>query len=294
MILPEIRLPYTTNAHCKQQGIDTLDQSPDPEWFRSFPYPIEYRYNNRGFRDQDWPDDLEQLQESIWCMGDSFTVGIGSPFSHIWPQVLQQRTGQRCVNVSMDGASNNWIARQAVKILQQIRPKIMIIHWSYIHRREGLTKLNSEAKYKFIENYQNMRDSSWPPLKDLDQFSSLPVAIQNEMLNQTDSVWRQDVTDDQLRLWHIRSEVKEDIDNTCQCVALVEQHCDQTQLIHSFIPGFMHGYQEQFFEQLPTKHAVIPEFQRLDLARDKHHYDIKTSDFLVRQILQVLNWPDSI
>lgn len=294
MILAEVQLKNRSNEHCEQQGLDTLDRSPDPDWFRSFPDHIDYRYNSRGFRDTEWPTDLDQLQNSIWCMGDSFTVGIGSAFDHTWPQVLQAKTATRCINVSMDGASNNWIARQAVKILQEVQPRIMVIHWSYLHRREGLTKLNSEAKYRFIMHYQNIKDPSWPSLNELDQFSNLPVHIQNEILNQHNNLWRQDITDDQLRLWHIRSDVEEDIDNTYQCVNLVDQHSGSTQVVHSFIPGFVQGYQPQFFERLQTAHAVIPEFARLDLARDKHHYDIKTCDFFVQQILQVLNWPDSI
>jgi hypothetical protein len=36
----------------------------------------------------------------------------------------------------MDGASNDWIARQATEILNEIQPDNIVIQWSYSHRRE--------------------------------------------------------------------------------------------------------------------------------------------------------------
>ena len=37
----------------------------------------------------------------------------------------------------MDGASNNWIARKAVRVLNEIAPKYIVIHWSFITRYEN-------------------------------------------------------------------------------------------------------------------------------------------------------------
>lgn len=291
MILPDLILPKNSNQCWQHSGVDSPDHCQDRRHFANYPYSLSYEYNSRGFRDAEWPSDTEQLTESIWCVGDSFTVGIGSPLNHTWPWLLSVATDTRTINVSMDGASNNWIARQAVKILQKITPKIMVIHWSYLHRREGFTKLNNEARYRFIMLYQKIKDPDWPSLDQLEHFHTLPLHIQNEILNQYHNYWGQDITDDQLRLWHIRSDIEQDFVNTCQCMDLVDRHSGHTRLIHSFVPEFLQSHQEQFFKKLQTKHPVIPEFQRLDLARDKHHYDIKTSEFFVQQILQVLNWP---
>jgi hypothetical protein len=70
-------------------------------------------------------------------VGDSFTSGIGSPYQHMWTQVLQSRINRRTINISMDGASNEWIARRAVDIMRQVRPRNLVIMWSYLHRRES-------------------------------------------------------------------------------------------------------------------------------------------------------------
>lgn len=289
MILPEIWLANRSNERCQQQGLDSIEKALDPEWFLNFPYAIDYCYNSRGFRDEEWPDSLNDLQQAAWCVGDSFTVGIGSPYEHIWPRVLQKAMHRRTINVSMDGASNNWIARKTVKILQVIQPQVLIVHWSYLHRREGLTELDKNNKYGFLLHYDQVKDPSWPPISQVEQFSSLPAHVQNELMTQHGDHWRQNISDEQLRLWHIRSDIEDDIENTRQCIELVDQHRGQTRLIHSFIPGFVSGYQQEFYQCLDTPNSIVPEFAPLDLARDRHHYDIKTSEYFVQKILQELN-----
>jgi hypothetical protein len=136
MILPDLQLPSRANQRLEYTGLDSIDKSPDPDYFQNYAWPIAYEFNNRGFRDSEWPDSLEDLQQSIWCIGDSFTVGIGVPYQHTWFCRLGQATGRRTINVSMDGASNNWIARRARQILDVVQPAHMVIHWSFLHRRE--------------------------------------------------------------------------------------------------------------------------------------------------------------
>jgi hypothetical protein len=285
MILPDFVCPSRVNQHWKYSGVDSPDLCLDKKHFNSYPYAIEYVYNSRGYRDQEWPTQLNQLKDAVWCIGDSFTVGLGSPVEHTWCYILQQQTGQRTINVSMDGASNNWIARQAQNILTEICPEMLIIHWSYLHRREGLQSLEETKKFIFFMHYENVREPDWPNISQIEQFTELPTHIQNELLSGHDRSWRQDITDDQLRLWHIKTDVQQDIDNTQQCIDLVEQHAAECQLIHSFIPGSGRRLHTEF----QTRFPMIDDFDCLDLARDGHHYDIKTSEYFVQQIQQVLN-----
>lgn len=42
----------------------------DPRWTG----PIEYRFNSRGFRDREWP---ENIKDVIWCVGGSELLGTG-------------------------------------------------------------------------------------------------------------------------------------------------------------------------------------------------------------------------
>jgi hypothetical protein len=110
-------------------GIDSYDQCLDKEHFKNYPYPVFYFFNKRGFRDDEW---LEDMSNKIWCIGDSFTVGLGLQFEHIWPKLIPNS-----INISLNGASNDWIARQAVAILEKFKPSALLIQWSYLHRRES-------------------------------------------------------------------------------------------------------------------------------------------------------------
>ena len=134
VILPEFVLSSRVDQHWNYSGIDSIQQCFDIEHFKTYPHKISYDYNSRGFRDEEWPDDLSN---AIWCFGDSFTVGIGCPREHTWTYLLKKQTNRPTINVSMDGASNQWIARKCLAIIQEINPKTIVIQWSYTHRRES-------------------------------------------------------------------------------------------------------------------------------------------------------------
>lgn len=136
MILPDLILPSRVNLYCTESGIDSLLHCHDKKHFKNYPYEVAYQYNSRGFRDQEWPAGYAALKSAIWCVGDSFTVGLGSPVEHTWPYAVADRLDAKTINVAMDGASNNWIARRAVDIVNAVGPVKMIIMWSYFHRRE--------------------------------------------------------------------------------------------------------------------------------------------------------------
>lgn len=129
------------------EGLDTSQTCRDPEYFAAFPHAVEYHYNDRGFRDANWPD--QDLDQCIWCVGDSFTTGIGSPLEHTWPQVLQAAIGRRIINVAMDGASNEWITRRVVSIMQEVNPRNVVVLWSYLHRRESLDTSQTDLERRF-------------------------------------------------------------------------------------------------------------------------------------------------
>lgn len=136
MILPELKLLTRSNKKWLYSGIDSIENCIDQEHFKNYPHAITYEFNSRGFRDSEWPESLGELQDSIWCIGDSFTVGLGAPLEHTWVYLLQKATGRRCINISLDGASNAWMARRATQILETIKPKYMVFHWSHLWRGE--------------------------------------------------------------------------------------------------------------------------------------------------------------
>lgn len=150
-MLDSLVLDYCKNLNIDQTGIDSYANCLNKKHFLDYPYSVNYQYNSRGFRDEEWPH--TDLENCVWCFGDSFTVGLGSPLEHTWVNLLQTKINKRCINISMDGASNQWISRRAVQVLKEIKPKNMIIMWSYFHRRERSNyKLNdAEKRLRFIK-----------------------------------------------------------------------------------------------------------------------------------------------
>lgn len=129
------------NFNAKELGIDSreyLSTCPDPalEQFENYPYDIEYKCNSRGFRGSEWSTDVNQLKQSIWCIGDSFTFGVGVAYEHTWPYVLEQKTNTTAINVGMHGVGNTWLVEQALYIINEISPKTVVLHWTYTHRRK--------------------------------------------------------------------------------------------------------------------------------------------------------------
>jgi hypothetical protein len=139
MILQDLIFSHKANlTNSNNDGIDSLEFCHNPTHYKNYKYDVVYNYNSRGCRDKEWPETIQEARSAIWCMGDSFTVGFGSPYKHTWPQVLQNKVNKPTINVSIDGASNEWISSTAIKILKEVEPVNMILMWSYIHRRHGI------------------------------------------------------------------------------------------------------------------------------------------------------------
>lgn len=141
MILPEVQVSELANLQQDYYSVDSPELCPNLAHLRDYPHAISYRFNSRGFRDAEWPNDLTS---AIWCIGDSATVGVGNPVEHTWTYLLAQRTGRRTINVSMTGASNTWIARKAQTIIEQVQPDYAVIQWSFFSRRESTDTTKSE------------------------------------------------------------------------------------------------------------------------------------------------------
>jgi hypothetical protein len=288
-LFPTMRLPSRACEVWTTSGMDTLENCNDAQHFQAYPYPIEYRYNSRGFRDQEWPDTFDHV---IWCVGDSFTVGIGSPVEHTWCYLLQQRTSLRTINVSMDGASNAWISRRACEILASGLAQRMVIQWSYTHRRESLD-LDHVIEQRWQAFYRDVRDQSWPVTVSWQNLDQLPAGILREI--QQDPYF-QEITcvHDEERRIDIpeRQAVLDPTLNTVnftQCVQQVwaeQGHCD---IVHSFIPDFSADTDiHAVIQSWPPERKSIPEIQRLDWARDHHHYDLLTAAKLTQDICNLL------
>lgn len=307
MILPDFKLHSRINLIEKYTGIDTIELCLDDATFKNYPYDFVYQYNSRGFRDAEWPNDLKN---SIWCIGDSYTVGLGAPIEHTWPYILQQQIS-RTINVSMDGASNQWISRKTVRLINEITPKIIVLQWSYIHRRElEINRLHEIVK----ERCNNEWDSFFNQIKGptwknyhLADFYHMPDSIRNEIievhmknyssrLNQwleslDSNNW--ELFDEDRRLHYTKTTEIDDYDNFIKNFELVEHLCKNKDitLVHSFIPDFAKSStQEKILETILTQsNNIVMPFKKLDVARDGHHYDKFTATYYVDQIGKILN-----
>ena len=288
MILPDFILPSRANQQWQYSGIDSPDECSDKARFKSYPFSVEYCYNSRGFRDAEWPDSSDDLKKSIWCVGDSFTVGLGSPVGHTWPWQLQKNTGVRTINVSMDGASNQWIARKIATIANIIKPKLIIVQWSYVNRREA--ELEDILDLKWNKFYQDIKDSTWPVCSKYNNFLLLPENIKEEIFN-IHTGFPIQVDDDERRIYVINTTATEDVDNTIECIQSVNNL--GINIIHSFIPNYINSDSKNKFISKYTKlfGAGPLEVEQSDFARDGHHYDQLTAQTFVNRISQeFLQW----
>lgn len=127
-----LKIDRFVNWSSRYSGKDSFWNCDDRWHFLRYPKKINYDYNSLGFRDTEWPDDLTDV---IWCIGDSFTVGLGQPFKETWPHLLQEKVGKRCINLGENACSNDGLFLRTKEVVERYQPKIVVIMWSYFSRR---------------------------------------------------------------------------------------------------------------------------------------------------------------
>jgi hypothetical protein len=300
-LLPNIVLRNFINKTLYYSGMDSAQYCRDLIHFNQYPWPVSYQYNSRGFRDQEWPENLNELQECIWCIGDSFTVGIGSPIEHTWTHLLAQATGKRTINISMDGASNNWISRISQDIAQIVQPKNMVIMWSYIHRREHTSDNDVDRKSREVINlsmeefwkeyYNAIRLPIWPDCANIEDFSTLPTRIKQRIQQHhqvPQFVIAKDLSsmrwkDDEVkRIHYINSLDQQDLENFQSCVDRTKLFDKNINVVHSIIPELSpQKYIDTCGQITNYNNNFVGYFKKLDLARDGQHFDLVTAQSLV-------------
>jgi hypothetical protein len=287
MILPDFVLPNRISQTWLYSGMDSLELCLDKKHFESYPHDITYNYNSRGFRDQEWPDSVKELKNSIWCIGDSFTVGLGSPIEYTWPWVLQQQTGCRVINVSMDGASNEWIARHVNLIKKQIDPKNIIVMWSYVNRREHKNQnLTSEQRRIYADKTND--------LEDLLNFKSCRAMIKpSNPIQLTVPQYRPTLVDQSFNLQSAWQNIR-GVDWPAQAPATPDELLALPAFVQTELKNDFNIWTDlqQSIEQkslLSTLEKNLIKVDRLDMARDGHHFDIITAQWVVDQIMPRLN-----
>ena len=152
---------------------DTLEHCGDRKHFLNYKKPINYKFNKYGYRDHEWPKALEDV---IWCVGDSATMGVGQPFEESWPQILQKKTGKTCINLGEAGCSNDTISLRVQEICKLYNPKLVIVMWSFFSRRRIGNQNVAHDKNDF-GNKQDLDNF----FKNYTTVNNLPTTIINSM-----------------------------------------------------------------------------------------------------------------
>lgn len=127
------RMPRYADLETDQLGLDSREHCFDVYHFDRFG-PVSYRFNSLGYR-MDSPQSF--TGQEILAIGDSFTLGLGINIQHTWPSVLSRYLDRRVLNFSLNGASNQWMARRLDDLLRFFQPPLVIVHYSFSHRREN-------------------------------------------------------------------------------------------------------------------------------------------------------------
>jgi hypothetical protein len=262
-------------------GIDSLESCADKQHFVNYPHTVTYTFNSHGYRDAEWPEDLVT---AVWCFGDSQTMGMGAPVEHNWPSLLQQQTGARTINISLEGASNRWITRQAVRILKEVRPTNVVIHWSYFHRSEDSDATKSDRDRRIHVGHVSIEDQLQDFTNCVEQIKKVQGStnvvhsfIPNFIVSVISKL-------DANMLWkEIRATTWPNSITLTDPKIIKElgrfdvyKRLQEHVLVHNKLDNILRDC------------VVIEELEKLDLARDGHHYDRITAQQFVNQISKLL------
>ena len=153
-----IAIPFYANLNTDSIGLDSRAQCFDSKRFARHAQ-VHYQFNEIGFRTHP----IDQFQhDAILLLGDSFTLGLGNHAQDRFGDVLEQTVSHQVLNFSLNGASNDWIARKLQQLLQVFTPKSIVIHYTFSHRRErpyedwqDHERTECEPFYSSQENYEN-------------------------------------------------------------------------------------------------------------------------------------------
>jgi hypothetical protein len=126
-------------------------------WILPHTQDVVYEFNEFGYRDIDWNDHL--INNSIWCLGDSQTVGMGTHRDKIWSSRLQELMNIPTINAGIAGASNDTISRILISGASLYNPKAVCCLLTAPNRREIIN--NSESYTLFPNSLKNFKTVSF-------------------------------------------------------------------------------------------------------------------------------------
>lgn len=122
--------------------------------------------------------------DKLYAFGCSLTYGHGlkdcwnrrtrtvgdNPSKYAWPQLLANKLGRECINLSMPGASNKEILYTLEKTIDQISTNdVVYIKWSYTDRHSMIqpnghithVKQGTKLWQRWVKHYYTEEDGIW-------------------------------------------------------------------------------------------------------------------------------------
>ena len=287
MLLSNIVIPKLAHKKFKFYSPDTQSDCQDLKHFKKYPYDITYEFNSRGFRDNEWPNDLAN---AIWCLGDSATVGVGAPMAHSWPSQLAILTGMPTINLGIRAIDNYTISDIAGEIITNLQPRNVLILWSFFERRP-VSNIHTEivdlSEQLVVENDLDHYDYFTKCILNLKGKNSKTNIIHGLVPNSTDFIWN-----DECVIRRIWDDVKdpswpEKIENIENIDTIDSRILDELNTVHHVYDRLKRISDWYKFKNEFMKNE-IGKFDQLDLARDGRHWDITTSKSIANKFKTLL------
>ena len=186
----------------------------------------------------------------------------------------------------MDGASNEWIARQACDVYDLARPRNIVVAWSYLHRRErpGVNMPDLDRRLHFVRSTMDQDFENFSSCRKLVQThcadsNLIELVIPNFVATFDNVAWKK-IRDPS---WPVTlpSTLK---DFQALSPAIVEE----LRTIHGMdVDQLLEFYTTQ--QQNPHVLAGVVKVEYLDRARDGHHFDLLTAEWVAKQVQNLLN-----
>ena len=157
IVSQKINIPFYANLQTDILGMDSKQHCLNAELFNAWPL-ITYQFNQVGFRTHS----IDKFDpNAVLVLGDSFTLGLGVNSADRFSDIIEQRIKHQVLNFSLNGASNDWMARKIKRLVEVIAPKTIIVQWSYFCRRESpIGNSDEEKKLPYtLHNYETSDDA---------------------------------------------------------------------------------------------------------------------------------------
>ena len=104
---------------------------------------ISYKFNSQGFRCEEFTDD-----PSVMFVGCSRVFGTGIPLESTWSYIVASQLNLKCINLGVNGASNDTAFRLINDWGSMLKPKIIIFlptekHRLEVHTDEGSANIGA-------------------------------------------------------------------------------------------------------------------------------------------------------